>query len=126
MTNAGELRESLTIQTRTQTPTSGALGSGLTEVYSTLATVWGKVVTIKGSTRIDQVNAGSGPTHRFIVRKRHDIDGSKFIVFDQRRFRILDVEDPDERGRFYDLLAEELGDVDLTGALGAGGPGEGD
>lgn len=126
MTNAGELRESLTIQTRTQTPTSGALGSGLTEVYSTLATVWGKVVTIKGSTRIDQVNAGAGPTHRFIVRKRHDIDGSKFILFDQRRFRILDVEDPDERGRFYDLLAEELGDVDITGALGAGGPGEGD
>ncbi len=106
MPTLGHLRERLKLTTRVMTPVAG--GTGYTPTYPDLATVWGQVRTVKGPQLLDAVNAGEGPTHRFVIRHRSDVGAQHFVEWDSRRFKIRNVEDEDGRGRWLHLLAEDL------------------
>jgi len=41
------------------------------------------------------------------------IDINSWIEFNGRRYRVLQVEDPNERGEYYEILATERGDRNL-------------
>lgn len=108
MPTIGEMRRRVTLESRTQAPLGGAGGTLLDNVFATIATVWAQVITTKGTPRIDGVHIEDQPTHRFVIRRRTDIESDNYVKWDGRRFRIRDVEDVDEEHRFLDLLCEEL------------------
>ena len=108
MPRIGELNRRIALQTVSYTPAGGV---DLTPVYATVANLWAQAVTLKGAARIDGVNAGEGPTHRFVIRRRTDVSAKNFILYASRRFKVLGVENVDEQNRWQDLLCEEMRDA---------------
>lgn len=105
---SGELRARIHLQAKAQVP-SGS--SSLTASFSTVATVYAKAVAISGGMLVDGVQTEEVVTHRFFIRYRADRAAWRFVLFDDRRFEVRRTRDPDERKRWLEILAEELGPV---------------
>ena len=105
---AGELRAVVKLQNRVQAPDAS---NSLTTTYTDIATVRAKVVAISGGLIVDGVQTEERATHRFFIRWRSDRGDWDWLEFDSRRFRVVSVRDPDERGKWMEILAEEERDV---------------
>lgn len=103
----GELRHRVAIQTIVQ---SAGSGSTLSRSWSTDATVWAKIEALSERAQLAAVNRGEGGTHRFTMRAR-TMGAEKWLLFDDRRFKVLSWRDPDERGIYVEVTAEEQRDV---------------
>jgi SPP1 family predicted phage head-tail adaptor len=103
----GELRERVAIADLVSTPTGT---KDTSRSFTTLATVWASVETIDGVQALDGRNISEGPTHRFTVRWRDDvaITRKQWLVWGARQFRIESVENPNERDRWLEIVAEEV------------------
>ena len=82
----GEMRERVAIKTRTLA--DDTIG-GKTETWTTLATVWAKINTIRGTEFIQQAQAGGELTHRVIIRYRSDVTASMKLTWGSRTLKIV-------------------------------------
>lgn len=101
---AGELRRWVELQDKDQTASAG---DSLDEVFTTLATVPARVRAIFGGRVVDNVHDAEVATHTVIIRHRSDTAAWRWIRFDGRRFKVVSVMDPDERGIWLEILAQE-------------------
>ena len=104
MNRYGLLRDRVQVVTEKREP-SGTSGAAPTRTE--IARPWAKIQTLKGSERVGTVVQGEGPTHRFVIRHDAAIEAEMRVIFDGRKFRILDVENVDERSVWADLLVRE-------------------
>ena len=82
----GEMRERVAIKTRTLA--DDTIG-GKTETWTTLATVWAKTNTIRGTEFIQQAQAGGELTHRVIIRYRSDVTAAMKLTCGSRTLKIV-------------------------------------
>lgn len=101
---SGELRHSIALQARTQTPNAGG---GFDDDYNTVGTARAKIKTLFGGRLIDGVQDQERVTHNFVIRYRSDRASWRYVLFDGRRFTVRSVADPTERKRWLEILAEE-------------------
>ncbi|MEJ1157998.1 phage head closure protein [Prosthecomicrobium sp. N25] len=96
----GRLRHRLVLQ-------SSSVGSGGDTVWTTVATLWAAVVPT-GAEERESAGRGAGVvTHRITLRFRAGLSSAHRLVQGSRVFRILAVQDHDERHRYHLVLAEE-------------------
>lgn len=96
MIRAGPLRHEFAVQENTE---SGDGDGGLTDSWSTVATVWG---SIRRSSEMERFNANrlqNVVTHIIETRYNSLIDEDKRILFGSRIFHIESVENVLEKGR---------------------------
>lgn len=102
---AGELRHRIALQSRSSAP-SGS--DDLAHTYTTVATVAAKARAIQGGRMVSGVQTEERVTHLFLVRFRTDQGAWRWILFNGRRLEVRTVRDPDERGRWLEIQAEEV------------------
>lgn len=103
-TDPGRLRHRLTIEMPEGVP-DGA--GGVTSSWSELATVWGVVEPLKAAEAAAGGRLASVATHRVLIRHRDDVGGGMRVRHRDRMLRVLAVHDPEERGRYLELLTKE-------------------
>ena len=87
-------------------------GTDFSEKFSGTKEVWANIKTVSGQT-IFIVNVDVSITHEIIIRYDADIDSETWIEHNKNNFKILDVEDLDERHEFLRLKCANRGDKDL-------------
>lgn len=92
---AGELRERITIQQKTITRDEFG---GEVATWSTLATVWAKVVAMSGSESISQAAGVMTVAYQITLRARDDVDASMRVSYEGLTLEIQAVLDSDETG----------------------------
>ena len=102
----GRLRLRLTLEHASATP-DGAGGSTLT--WSEVAIVPADVTPIRAEEREAGEGVADLTLHKIVIRKRSDVFGGNRLRMGERIFRIASVTDPDEDGRFLQLICEEEG-----------------
>jgi len=90
-------------------------GVDFTEKFSGIKEVWANVKTVSGQT-IFIINIDVSITHEIIIRYDADVDSETWIEHNKNNFKILDVEDLDERHEFLRLKCAKRGDKDLGAA----------
>lgn len=100
----GRLRHRLTIEKPDGDP-DGAGGTVVT--WTTVATVWGAVEPLKATEADTGGRLATVATHRVVIRQRDDVSGGMRVLHRDRVLRVLAVHDPDERGRYLELLTKE-------------------
>lgn len=107
-TEIGALDQRVLLQARTDTP--DAPSGGLTEVYTTIATVWASVVAVSGSLYFASQQTEETSTHAVTIRGRSDWQSVEYIRWGNRSFRVQRVRDLDSYRpvRFQEFLCEEI------------------
>ena len=107
---AGDLRNRITFQTRTETQdgTTGAVAY----IWADSFTCWADIEPLSGRELIAAQQLQSGVTHNVMVRYRSELSDPKTvagmrIVFGTRYFNILACMDQDSRRRAVVLQVEE-------------------
>ena len=75
---------------------------------------WAMIKTTRGREFIGDVNTAEGVTHIFTIRYLNFVTSQHWVLYDERRFDILDVENIDEKNRFLRLRCSERGTKDLN------------
>jgi len=105
----GELNKKLVFQTRVQT-FGNADSVDITEVFTSVATMWGKLTTIpQTGNKFNGVEIDSIPTHLAIIRYNASINAECWMLFNSRRFEILHISNIDEDGKFMSIELRETG-----------------
>lgn len=112
---ASDLNKKIAIQSRTL----GAPSPGSTQpnyTFTDIANPWAGIETPRGASKFLGVNINDATTHIFIVRYRAllaDLEvANNFILFKNRRFRILNVTNMNEDDIFLAIETTERGDDD--------------
>ena len=105
MTGAGNLRDALVLESKTQTP-SGA--TGMTVAYTEVAHVWGEVRGVRYAEFVAAVQTSDAATHTIRIRWRARYDFDHVSGDAGRRWRLVGIRDPDNKRRWLDLFALEL------------------
>jgi len=108
MMQIGPLRQRITLQSP-GTPTRTASGA-VTEVWTTVATVWADVRAASAQERhLSQVNTDLATvTHRITIRYRADVNPLWRILYGSRIFNVQSAVDRDGRKRATIILADEI------------------
>ncbi|MCP4489032.1 MAG: head-tail adaptor protein [Gammaproteobacteria bacterium] len=110
---SGDLNLLIEIQTREFLPPAPGSNIGQ-EVFTTLKRVWSFAMTVKGTSRFSQVNIHDSATHLWYVRYDPDIEfievNNNFILYDDRRFDIIEVTNDGEDRNILIIQASETGD----------------
>lgn len=102
----GDLNELITLQDRVLTP--GNIDA--TEEFTESGVVYSKIDTIAGETVFDENNIGTDVTHHYTIRFIAGITAVKtWILFDNRRFDILTIQDLEERHEWLILRCADRG-----------------
>lgn len=112
---AADLNKKIAIQRRTLAPPSpGSTQPVLT--FTDIASPWAAIETPTGASKFLGVNINDETTHIFIVRYRSLLANlevaNNFILFNDRRFRILNVTNMNEDNIFLAIETTERGDDD--------------
>lgn len=112
----GDMRNPIKIWARTLTASNQDVPDfliGFTIAYN----VYSKLITDRGKELFAGSNLGRSDTHTFVIRwisqLDQDINSDYYIEFDDQYYRILTVEDLDERRRFMKLICTIRGVTDL-------------
>lgn len=100
----GSLNKRLELQSATQT--SDGMG-GFTEVWATVVTVWGAVWPVSASEQVQSMQTTMTISHKLRIRHRSDLLPSWRIKFGTRYFNIISIINPNEKGRWLDILCKE-------------------
>ena len=119
---AGDLRYNVDIQIRVLTPPTGD-GTDATETMSTLKSVPAMMLTNGGQQFFSETNIKREATHIFYVRfiansvftSSGRLSAQEWVKFKSREFKILLVENLEERDEFLALWCNERG----LGTVGA-------
>lgn len=108
---AGDLNTLIGIQSR-------SLGDGFddteeTEEFTTIFSPFAMLQTLRGVFVVDSVNGGDiEATHSFIIRfPETPISGENWILLNNKRLRILDQENLEEKNEWLKLLCTDRGDA---------------
>lgn len=103
VTNPGEMRTKITLQSRTV-----AVGTGgfQTSTLTTIASVWAKWVGVHGSEAwaANSVNAQRSAT--VLIRYRDDIDETCVLVLDGENYEIVSMDDIQQRHEYIELKVQ--------------------
>jgi SPP1 family predicted phage head-tail adaptor len=104
---AGTLNRRVVLEKRVQAEN---VAGGLTETFTTIATVWAQIVAPRYPAFVDGAQVAEIPTHRITIRYRTSSSNFDHVLESgsARRFRVQGVRDPDGRREVLDILAEEL------------------
>ena len=105
---AGELIRSVVFERREQTPTANG---GLAEAWLPVATACARIQALFGGRTVEGVQTTERATHAVTVRYRADAEACDYLRADGRRYRVRSTMIPDDRRRWLELLAEDLGDA---------------
>lgn len=110
---AGDLRERIVLQNRDIVePIFGE--TDFDEEFSGDREVWAKVRTVAGKTFFDGVNqVDVALTHEITIRYDESVTAETWLLFEDRRIDIIDVEDFEERHEWMVLACVERGPKDL-------------
>ncbi len=103
----GDLDTQIVLQDRSITPPTTTVD--FSETFTENATVWAGMSTGRGKTTFDGSNTEQDITHEFTIRFLSGITAETWILFESRRFDILDVEDFEERHEWLILRCNERG-----------------
>ena len=108
-----DLNKKCIIQTRkVSAPNFGETKA--TETFATLFTGYFKIQTLRGTRRFSGVNIDKRATHIFITRWKAslseiDAAGEHFINRSDKRFRVIEITDINEHGRYLLFQCTERG-----------------
>lgn len=90
--------------------------ASVTEKYSVLTKTWAEVITLDGYRSFDGIPMVDRPTHLFIIRFRENVTSETRIRYNKELYRILKLQDPEERGMYLYIYAKPDGDEDKEAA----------
>lgn len=102
----GSFRHEMRLQQAALTP-DGA--GGHFESWTEIATLFAKVEPVAATARFGAAQEHETVTHRITLRFRNDLQSGMRLVRSGRIFRIVNVHDPDETGRYLICRAREEG-----------------
>ena len=102
--NPGRLNRRLVLEAPVETP-DGA--GGVTRAYQPETSIWAEVTPLAPFNDVEAASAGATIKYRILVRAGRDITTGHRLRFGARVLRIVSVRDPDGRGRFIEIRAEE-------------------
>lgn len=105
----GDLRDRITLQNRSIQPEE----IDFTEDFTNDIEVWAMIETARGLDSFDGVTLANIVTHKIYIRFLAGVTEETWILFDERRFDIMDVENLDERKTFMLLRCKERGQKDI-------------
>ena len=105
----GDLRDRIILQNRDIAPEE----IDFTENFSNDIEVWAMIETKRGLDSFDGVNLENIITNNIYIRFLAGVTEETWILFDDRRFDIMDVENLDERKTFLLLRCKERGQKDI-------------
>jgi head-tail adaptor len=91
----GDLRDEIILQNRAITPPFN--GIGFSETFTNQITILSAIETIRGKVYFDGVGTETPITHEIGFRFIEGITAETWILYDERRLDILNLEDLDER-----------------------------
>jgi SPP1 family predicted phage head-tail adaptor len=104
VTDPGALNRRLVLEEPVETA-DGA--GGVTRSYAEVATLWASVTPLAARAGVEADALAAAVTHRIVIRAGPDITTRQRLRLGARIFRIVAFRDPDERGRFLEISAEE-------------------
>lgn len=101
----GLMRRLVTIRTvsRVDLPSGG-----YTEANADVENIPARVEPLEGRELIEAMQTGMKRPHRFTIRYRTDVTGSKTILYDARTFDIQSIQDPEAKHRELVLMTDEV------------------
>lgn len=107
MSDPGLLRHRLVLEVPVETD-DGA--GGVARSYNAVATVWAALTPLSERESVSAEELGANLTHRITIRAGVSVTTRHRFTLGTRVFRIVTLRDPDESGRFVEILAEERAD----------------
>jgi SPP1 family predicted phage head-tail adaptor len=104
MSDPGRLRYRLVLQEAVESA-DGA--GGVARSYRDAATLWAALAPLSVRESLDAEALGATATHRITLRASVTVTNRHRFTLGPRIFRVVAVRDPDESGRFLDVLAQE-------------------
>lgn len=102
----GLMRRMVTIQSVTSVPDGG--GGTTDTVVAVAENIPARVEPLLGTELLRAQQTGMQRPHRFTIRYREGVSGSKTILYDGRTFDITSIQDPEEKHRELILQADEV------------------
>ena len=104
----GDLKDLVVLQNRAiQEPVFG--DTDFTEDFGGDEETWASVRTVSGKTFFDQVNGDVQLTHEIAIRYDEAVTAETWVLFEDRRLDIVDVEDLEERHEWMLLRCVDRG-----------------
>lgn len=100
----GELRQRVSLQTKTITKAEGIPQ----ENWITVDTVWAAIADLTGKEYFQAASVQSEVTSRIRIRYRPGMNPGMRVLYGSRVFAILSVIDKDERHREMELMCKEV------------------
>lgn len=113
---SGDMDKAITIYVRSITPPEGD-SVDFNEIYSEPRNIKAMIETVRGITIFDGANVGTEVTHRITFRYVDNVTFENFIIYRNKRYKIVDVENQNERNNFYVLLCTDRGNDNLPATL---------
>ena len=104
---AGALDRVITLENRAITVTPNNVD--FVETFSAPVEVAAAIETSRGSTLFDGVNVEQVITHKFYIRYDSSVTAETWILFESKRYDIVDVENLEERSQWMLLRCNQKG-----------------
>jgi len=79
------------------------------QLFGTATVVWASVSTVDSDDLFDGANLAPGPTHEFHIRFISGLTAESWVKYRDENYRILDVQDFEERQEFHVLSCAKKG-----------------
>jgi len=109
---SGDMDKLITVFIRSILPPDGD-SVDFNEEFIEQRNIKAMVETTRGEAIFDGSNVLGDVTHKFTVRWQPNITFENFITFNNKRYKIVDVENQNERNQFYVIRANDRGDSSL-------------
>ncbi|MBK2125727.1 phage head closure protein [Fangia hongkongensis] len=77
--------------------------------FTLIRNVWAAIENVKGIMSLDGVTDEEIPTHNIYIRYRNDITSENWIIFNNKNYKIIRVENLEENNIFLCLVCIETG-----------------
>lgn len=102
----GLMRRRVTLQSVTSV--SDGMGGTTDTVVAVAQNIPARVEPLQGNELLRAQQTGMQRPHRFTIRYRSDVTGSKTILYNGRTFDIKSIQDPEEKHRELQIQADEV------------------
>lgn len=109
---AGDLSKRIYVEVRTIMPPVDG-GVDYSEEFTERKQIWAMVETINGAQIFDGTNIIGQISHRFTVRWRKDLTIQSWVEYQGQKYKIINIENQNQRNRFLILSCIVRGDADL-------------
>lgn len=109
----GDLRYLIKLQERALRPPTDV---DFREVYTDIADIWASVEIASPKFPFDQINTDEGITHLFFIRYRNDVDLNNWILYDNKRYKILQIRNVNFENKYLELRCNFKGVVSKEGS----------